>query len=77
MLFSFVQRQKATHISSNENSPNDQLYASAVTKIKMAEQTPFSHKNMFGQSLKVTNRMSKLGFTGVIFIDLAVKIDGT
>ena len=59
-----------------KNWQNDWLHVSAAAK-KRQTKTPFLTRTTFNQLLKVTEGVSKLGYTSVIFVDLGVEVDGT
>jgi len=60
-------------LATSNDLQNDWLYASAATKNKDVGAKRL-YTTMFGQLLMVTDDMSKLGYTGLISVNLGLKV---
>jgi len=78
MLSVFGSVIKTFTLTTAKNSQNDLLYPSSATKNKdFGAKRLLRTRKTFSQSLTVTDGVSKLGYIGLIFVNLGLKFDGT
>lgn len=75
--FIFFTDEKIFTVSSPMNLQNDRLYAPIATKKRdIAAARLFRTRSTFSKSVMVSVAVSKLGYTGLIFVEPGVKVNG-